>query len=228
VGENLILEGDWEKHLRESEAIGLHCQKKWPKILVRGPGCNSLGNRTWTAISKEDALEEQRTLGERIARHRIGEHKDGHFSRASSIYITSRYACQEWNLPLFPDHEANMGGLDGQRYSVQVMDPRLSYLAEKNPEFTWLSMGLTPALMQMNPPGFVSGPSQSSKVTYTQPRDEACTQSRMRLLLSITPALIRMNTPGFVSAPSQSSEVTYTQPFKGARRSTRHSGGKEV
>ena len=37
--------------------------------------------------------------------------------------------------------------------------------------------------VQMNPPGFVSGPSQSSRVTYTQPREDFCTQSRMRLLL---------------------------------------------
>ena len=37
--------------------------------------------------------------------------------------------------------------------------------------------------MQMNPPGFTSGPSQSSEVTYSQPREDACAKSQMRLVL---------------------------------------------
>jgi hypothetical protein len=53
----------------------------------------------------------------------------------------------------------------------------------KVPVDTWLNNGLTPALMQINLPGFVSWSSQSSEVTYSQPEEGASTQSRMRLLL---------------------------------------------
>ena len=165
--------------------MGVHCQRRWPKISVKGPGFNSLGSRTWTTISKEDALEEQRALCERVARHRIGEHRDGHFKKTNSIYINSPYARQEWNLPLFPDHEAEMAGTGtGQpgsgRYNVQVVKAGSSS-KEENKSDTWLGMGLTAALMQISPPGFVSGPSQSSEVTYTQPDDDASHQSQMGL-----------------------------------------------
>ena len=37
--------------------------------------------------------------------------------------------------------------------------------------------------MGMDPPGFRSVPSQSSEVTYSQPREGACAQSQIRLLL---------------------------------------------
>jgi len=187
IEEHLIPRSDWDKYIRESRAMRLHCQRRWPKISVKGPGFNSLGNRTWTTISKEDALEEQRTLCERVARHRVGEHRDGHFPRTHSIYINSPYARQEWNLPLFPDHEAEMAGTGtGQpgsgRYNVRVMNEG-SHLKEGNKSDTWLGMGLTAALMQINPPGFISGPSQSSEVTYSQPDNDASLQNQMRLLL---------------------------------------------
>ena len=48
---------------------------------------------------------------------------------------------------------------------------------------TWLNNGLTPALMRINQPGFISGPSQSSKVGYSRPGDSACVQTRTRLEL---------------------------------------------
>ena len=179
---------DWSQPGQEIARIQTYCAQSWPQIPLRGLGCGSLGIRTWVTISKEDALEEQRTLCERIARHRIGEHRDGRFSRADSVYITSPYACQEWNLPLFPDHEASMAltgtGEPGRgRYIVRIVNPGLSLKEGKKLESTWLSMGLTSALMQMNPPGFISGPSQSSEVTYSQPREDACVQSQMRLVL---------------------------------------------
>ena len=188
IKEFLISKRDWDKYVRESQAIGVCCQQRWPKISAKGPGFNSLGNRAWTTVSKEDALEEQRTLCERVARHRVGEHRDGHFSRANHIYINSPYACQEWNLPLFPDHEADMAGTGtGQpgngKYNVRVINAGMFKGEGKKPEFTWLEMGLTAALMQINPPGFVSGPSQSSEVTYSQPRDDASGQSQIRLLM---------------------------------------------
>ena len=188
IKEFLISKRDWDKYVRESQAIGVCCQQRWPKISAKGPGFNSLGNRAWTTVSKEDALEEQRTLCERVARHRVGEHRDGHFSRANHIYINSPYACQEWNLPLFPDHEADMAGTGtGQpgngKYNVRVINAGMFKGEGKKPEFTWLEMGLTAALMQINPPGFVSGPSQSSEVTYSQPRDDASSQSQIRLLM---------------------------------------------
>ena len=71
----------------------------------------------------------------------------------------------------------------GGRYIVRIVNPGLSLKEGKKLESTWLSMGLTSALMQMNPPGFISGPSQSSEVTYSQPREDACVQSQMRLVL---------------------------------------------
>ena len=185
---HLIPKRDWDKHLRESRVIGVNCYQRWPKISAKGPGFNSLGNRTWATVSKEDALEEQRTLCERIARHRVGECRDGHLLRADSVYINSPYAREEWNLPMFPDHEAEMAGTGtGQpgngRYNVRVMDVRSSLREGRRPD-TWLGMGITVSLMRVNPPEpFVSGPSQSSEVTYSQPSDNASHQSQMRLLL---------------------------------------------
>ena len=185
---HLIPRRDWDKHLRESRVIGVKCHQRWPKISAKGPGFNSLGNRTWATVSKEDALEEQRTLCERIARHRVGECRDGHLLRADSVYINSPYARQEWNLPMFPDHEAEMTGtgtgqLGNGRYNVRVMNARSSLREGRKPD-TWLGMGITVSLLQINPPEpFVSGPSQSSEVTYSQPSDNASHQSQMRLLL---------------------------------------------
>jgi len=185
---HLIPKRDWDKHLRESRVIGVNCQRRWPKISAKGPGFNSLGNRTWKAESKEDAFEEQRSLCERVARHQVGEHRDGRLLRAESIYINSPYARQEWNLPLFPDHEAEMAGTGtGQpgngRYNVRVMNARSSLKEGRGPD-TWLGMGITASLMQINLPGpFVSGPSQSSEVTYSQPNDNASRQSHARLQL---------------------------------------------
>jgi len=185
---HLIPKGDWDKHRRESRVIGANCRQRWPKISAKGPGFNSLGNRTWKAESKEDAFEEQRSLCERVARHQVGEHRDGRILRADSIYINSPYARQEWNLPLFPDHEAEMAGTGtGQpgngRYNVRVMNARLSLREGRRPD-TWLGIGITASLMQINLPGpFVSGPSQSSEVTYSQPNDNASHQSQTRLLL---------------------------------------------
>ena len=185
---HLIPRRDWDKHLRESRVIGVKCHQRWPKISAKGPGFNSLGNRTWATVSKEDALEEQRTLCERIARHRVGECRDGHLLRADSVYINSPYARQEWNLPMFPDHEAEMTGtgtgqLGDGRYNVRVMNARSSLREGRKPD-TWLGMGITVSLLRINPPEpFVSGPSQSSEVTYSQPSDNASHQSQMRLLL---------------------------------------------
>jgi hypothetical protein len=68
------------------------------------------------------------------------------------------------------------------RYNVRVMNEG-SHLKEGNKSDTWLGMGLTAALMQINPPGFISGPSQSSEVTYSQPDNDASLQNQMRLLL---------------------------------------------
>ncbi len=58
-----------------------------------------------------------------------------------------------------------------------------SYLKEEKKSDTWLGIGLTAALMQINPREFVSGPSQSSEVTYSQPDNDASLQSQTRLLL---------------------------------------------
>lgn len=186
--EMLITERDWDRHCGETCMTRSHCQQLWPNTPGKGPGCNSLGNSTWITISKEDALEEQRKLCERTAYHKMGEHRDGHFSRTKGIHIISPYARQEHNLPLFPDHEANMAlrGIrepDGWKYIIRAINPGLPLSVGKCPVETWLNNGLTPALMQINPPGFVSGPSQSSEVTYSQPEEGASTQSRMRLLL---------------------------------------------
>ena len=186
--ELLITEREWGKYCRETERILSHCQQLWPNNPVRGPGCNSIGNNTWITGSKEDAFQEQRKLCERVAHHRIGEHKDGSFSYTESSYIVSPYARQEHNLPLFPDHEADMartgtGEPNGWKYIIRVVNPRLLLKMGKCPVDTWLNNGLTAALMQISPPGFRSGPSQSSEVTYSQPEDSGCPQSRARLLL---------------------------------------------
>ena len=37
--------------------------------------------------------------------------------------------------------------------------------------------------MKISPPGFISGPSQSSEVVYSRPGDSACVQTRDRLEL---------------------------------------------
>jgi hypothetical protein len=69
------------------------------------------------------------------------------------------------------------------RYNVRVMNARLSLREGRRPD-TWLGIGITASLMQINLPGpFVSGPSQSSEVTYSQPNDNASHQSQTRLLL---------------------------------------------
>ena len=184
----VISEKDWNKYCREIEATRAHCRQVWPNAPVKGIGCNSLGRGTWVAISKEDALEEQRKLCERIAHHKVGQHRDGHFSRAESTYIISPFVRQEQNLPLFPDHEANMaligtGEPNGWRYNVRIINPGLSIRMGKQLLDTWLNTGVTPALMQVNPPGFISGPSQSSEVIYSIPGEKLCAQARSRLLL---------------------------------------------
>ena len=71
---------------------------------------------------------------------------------------------------------------DGWGYNVHIIRPESSAVRTKQGN-TWLNNGLTPSLMGMNPPGFKSVPSQSSEVTYSQPREGACAQSQIRLLL---------------------------------------------
>ena len=94
---------------------------------------------------------------------------------------------KELNLPLFLDHEANMALTrpnepDGWGYNVHIIQPESSALRAKHVN-TWLNNGLTPSLMQASRLGFMSVPSQSSEVTYSQPREGACAQSQIRLLL---------------------------------------------
>ena len=184
----LIPEQHWNQQCQEIAKIQTYCTQLWPRIPVKGPGCNSLGNSTWLTRSKEDALEEQRKLCERIARHKVGERRNGQFARSDSTYIISPYARQEHNLPLFPDHEANMalpgaGEPKGWGYGIQIMNPGLFIRMGQEPVWTWLNVGLTPSLLQMSPPGFLSGPSSASEVVYSQPGDSACTQSQIRLRL---------------------------------------------
>ena len=184
----VISEKDWSQYCREIEVVRAHCRQMWPSVPVKGIGCNSLGRGTWVATSKEDALEEQRKLCERIAHHKVGQHRDGHFSRAENTYIVSPFARPEQNLPLFPDHEADMaltrtGEPTGWRYTVRTINPGLLIRMGKRLLDTWLNNGVTPALMQVNPPGFVSGPSQSSEVVYSRPGENACVQARSRLVL---------------------------------------------
>ena len=73
-----------------------------------------------------------------------------------------------------------IGEPDGWRYNVRVINPGSLLRIGKCPVDTWLNIGLTAALMQINPPGFVSWPSRSSEVAYSQPREGACTQSWIR------------------------------------------------
>lgn len=139
-------------------------------------------------ISKEDAFEVQRKCCERIAHHKIGEHRDGHLSRGDSIYIISPYARQEYNLPLFPDHESDMaltgmGEPSSWRYNVRIINPRSRIRMGKPLIDTWLNHGTTPSLMRISPSGFISGPSQSSEVVYSRPGDSTCVQTRDRLEL---------------------------------------------
>ena len=185
---SFISERDWSQHCIEIEMTQTYCRQLWPNIPVKGPGCSSLCKGTWMMESKEDAFEEQRKCCERIANHRIGEHRDGHLSRGESVHIISPYARLEYNLPLFPDHEADMaltriGEPSGWRYNVRIINPGLMINMGKPLVDTWLNNGITPALTMISQPGFISGPSQSSKVVYSRPGDTACVQTRTRLEL---------------------------------------------
>lgn len=183
-----ISERDWSQHCIEIEMTQTYCRQLWPNIPVKGPGCSSLCKGTWMMESKEDAFEEQRKCCERIANHKIGEHRDGHLSRGESVHIISPYARLEYNLPLFPDHEADMaltriGEPSGWRYNVRIINPGLMINMGKPLVDTWLNNGITPALTMISQPGFISGPSQSSKVVYSRPGDTVCVQTRTRLEL---------------------------------------------
>ena len=92
----------------------------------------------------------------------------------SGIYHCFRIMRRTW------PERVPVGQPGSGRYNVRVINAGTS---KEKLESTWLGMGLTAALMQINPPGFVSGPSQSSEVTYSQPSDNASHQSQMRLLL---------------------------------------------
>ena len=79
--------------------------------------------------------------------------------------------------------QAQSGQPGNGRYNVRVMNAGSSLKEGRKPD-TWLGMGITVSLLQINPPEpFVSGPSQSTEVTYSQPSDSASHQSQTRLLL---------------------------------------------